>query len=56
MLFQRVLLYQNIIRLNQMFRDAFNKVQNSGSNIDFGTTKAAKYCVFSWFAFYNSYL
>ncbi len=27
---------------NQMFRDAFNKVQNSGSNKDFGTTKAAK--------------
>jgi len=27
---------------NQMFRDAFNAVQNSGSNQDFGTTKAAK--------------
>lgn len=27
---------------NQMFRDAFNKVQNSGSNHDFCTTKAAK--------------
>ncbi len=27
---------------NQMFRDAFNKVQNSGSNQDFGTTQAAK--------------
>ncbi len=27
---------------NQLFRDAFNKVQNSGSNRDFGTTKAAK--------------
>ncbi len=27
---------------NQMFRDAFNKVQNSGSNGDFGTTEAAK--------------
>ena len=27
---------------NQMFRDAFNKVQNSGSNRDSGTTKAAK--------------
>lgn len=27
---------------NQMFRDAFNKVQQSGSNKDFGTTKAAK--------------
>ena len=27
---------------NQMFRDAFSKVQNSGSNRDFGTTKAAK--------------
>lgn len=27
---------------NQMFRDAFNKVQESGSNQDFGTTKAAK--------------
>ncbi len=27
---------------NQMFRDAFNKVQQSGSNCDFGTTKAAK--------------
>ena len=27
---------------NQMFRDAFNAVQNSGSNRDFGTTKAAK--------------
>ncbi len=27
---------------NQMFRDAFNKVQNSGSNKDFGTTKAAR--------------
>ncbi len=27
---------------NQMFRDAFNKVQQSGSNRDFGTTKAAK--------------
>ena len=25
-----------------MFRDAFNQVQNSGSNQDFGTTKAAK--------------
>ena len=27
---------------NQMFRDAFNKVQNTGSNRDFGTTKAAR--------------
>ncbi len=27
---------------NAMFRDAFNKVQSSGSNRDFGTTKAAK--------------
>ena len=27
---------------NQMFRDAFNAVQNSGSNQDFGTTKAAR--------------
>ena len=27
---------------NQMFRYAFNKVQNSGSNRDFGRTKAAK--------------
>ena len=27
---------------NQMFRDAFNKVQNTGSDRDFGTTKAAK--------------
>ena len=27
---------------NQMFRDAFNKVQNTGSNKDFGTTKAAR--------------
>ncbi len=27
---------------NAMFREAFNKVQKSGSNIDFGTTKAAK--------------
>ncbi|MBE6857744.1 MAG: manganese catalase family protein, partial [Ruminococcus sp.] len=27
---------------NSMFREAFNKVQNSGSNRDFGTTKAAK--------------
>ena len=27
---------------NTMFREAFNKVQNSGSNRDFGTTKAAK--------------
>ena len=27
---------------NQMFRDAFNEVQNSGSNRDFGTTRAAK--------------
>jgi len=27
---------------NQMFRDAFNKVQSSGSNKDFGTTKAAR--------------
>ncbi len=27
---------------NQMFRDAFNKVQKCGSNCDFGTTKAAK--------------
>jgi len=27
---------------NQMFRDAFNEVQNSGSNQDFGTTKAAQ--------------
>ncbi len=27
---------------NQMFRDAFNKVQDSGSNHDFGTTKAAR--------------
>ena len=25
-----------------MFREAFNKVQNSGSNRDFGTTKAAR--------------
>ena len=25
-----------------MFRDAFNQVQNSGPNRDFGTTKAAK--------------
>ena len=28
---------------NQMFRDAFNEVQDSGSNRDFGTTKAAKF-------------
>ena len=27
---------------NAMFRKAFNKVQNTGSNQDFGTTKAAK--------------
>lgn len=27
---------------NQMFRDAFNKVQDTGSNRDFGTTQAAK--------------
>ena len=27
---------------NQMFRDAFNKVQDTGSNQDFGTTKAAR--------------
>lgn len=27
---------------NQMFRDAFNRMQNTGSNRDFGTTKAAK--------------
>ncbi len=27
---------------NQMFRDAFNKVQDTGSNRDFGTTKAAR--------------
>ncbi len=27
---------------NAMFREAFNKVQNSGSNRDYGTTKAAK--------------
>ena len=27
---------------NQMFRDAFNKVMKSGSNVDYGTTKAAK--------------
>ena len=27
---------------NQMFRDAFNEVQGSGSNRDFGTTKAGK--------------
>ncbi len=27
---------------NTMFREAFNKVQNSGSNRDFGTTKAAR--------------
>ena len=27
---------------NQMFRDAFNQVQDTGSNQDFGTTKAAK--------------
>jgi len=27
---------------NAMFRDAFNKVQNTGSNRDFGTTKAAR--------------
>ncbi len=27
---------------NQMFRDAFNKIQDTGSNRDFGTTKAAK--------------
>ncbi len=27
---------------NAMFREAFNKVQSSGSNQDFGTTKAAK--------------
>ncbi len=27
---------------NQMFRDAFNRVQESGSNQDFGTTKAAR--------------
>ena len=25
-----------------MFREAFNKVQNSGSNRDFGTTQAAR--------------
>lgn len=27
---------------NQMFRDAFNEVQDTGSNRDFGTTRAAK--------------
>ncbi len=27
---------------NQMFRDAFNRVQDTGSNRDFGTTKAAR--------------
>lgn len=27
---------------NQMFRDAFNEVQDSGSNQDFGTTRAAR--------------
>lgn len=27
---------------NQMFRDAFNSVQDTGSNRDFGTTKASK--------------
>lgn len=27
---------------NQMFRDAFNKVQQTGSNRDYGTTKAAR--------------
>ncbi|MBO5371006.1 MAG: manganese catalase family protein [Clostridia bacterium] len=27
---------------NSLFRDAFNKVQNTGSNRDFGTTKAAR--------------
>lgn len=27
---------------NQMFRDAFNEVQNTGSNQDFGTTTAAR--------------
>ena len=27
---------------NAMFREAFNKVQNSGSNRDYGTTKAAR--------------
>ncbi|MBQ8351191.1 MAG: manganese catalase family protein [Clostridia bacterium] len=27
---------------NQMFRDAFNRVQDSGSNRDFGTTQAAR--------------
>ncbi len=27
---------------NQMFRDAFNKIQDTGSNQDFGTTQAAK--------------
>lgn len=27
---------------NQMFRDAFNEVQDTGSNRDFGTTKAAR--------------
>ncbi|MBP5754308.1 MAG: manganese catalase family protein [Clostridia bacterium] len=27
---------------NQMFRDTFNKVQNTGSDRDFGTTKAAR--------------
>ena len=27
---------------NQMFRDAFNRVQKTGSNRDFGTTRAAK--------------
>lgn len=27
---------------NALFQEAFNKVQSSGSNRDFGTTKAAK--------------
>ena len=27
---------------NALFREAFNRVQNTGSNRDFGTTKAAK--------------
>ena len=27
---------------NAMFREAFNRVQETGSNRDFGTTKAAK--------------
>jgi hypothetical protein len=38
----------SIVYSIEIFRDAFNKVQETGSNRDFGTTEAAKMYFSGW--------